>query len=50
MEFVVPRYLEERQSNVLDDGEQEDIPDASPTIVVCSGDLLEQVRFKDLRK
>lgn len=50
MEFVVPRYLEERQSNVLDDGEQEDIPDASPTIVVCSGDLLEQVRFKDFRK
>lgn len=50
MEFVVPRYLEERQSNVLDDGEQEDIPDASPTIVVCSGDLLEQVRIKDRRK
>lgn len=46
MEFVVPRYLEERQSNIMDDGEQEDIPDASPTIVVCSGDLLEQVRFK----
>ncbi|KAF8910047.1 TATA-binding protein associated factor Taf2 [Gymnopilus junonius] len=37
-EFVVPRYLEERVDN--DDDEPSD---ASPTIVVCSGDLVEQV-------
>lgn len=38
-EFVVPRYLEERVDN--DDDEPSD---ASPTIVVCSGELVEQVR------
>ncbi|KAJ3830293.1 hypothetical protein F5880DRAFT_1516515 [Lentinula raphanica] len=37
-EFVVPRYLEER------DLSQEDDPnDAIPTVVVCSGELVEQV-------
>ncbi|KAF5374962.1 hypothetical protein D9758_000502 [Tetrapyrgos nigripes] len=37
-EFVVPRYLEERQPH------QEDEPDdAIPTVVICSGDLVEQV-------
>ncbi|KIK70503.1 hypothetical protein GYMLUDRAFT_32530 [Collybiopsis luxurians FD-317 M1] len=37
-EFVVPRYLEERQLV------QEDEPtDAVPTVVVCSGELVEQV-------
>ncbi|KAF8167444.1 hypothetical protein B0H34DRAFT_792168 [Crassisporium funariophilum] len=38
-EFVVPRYLEERDVN----GEDDDMSDASPTIVVCSGELVEQV-------
>ena len=37
-EFVVPRYLEESV------GSDDDEPtDASPTIVVCSGELVEQV-------
>ncbi|KAJ3895800.1 hypothetical protein GG344DRAFT_72802 [Lentinula edodes] len=37
-EFVVPRYLEER------DFSQEDDPnDAIPTVVICSGELVEQV-------
>ncbi|KAG5645341.1 hypothetical protein DXG03_006403 [Asterophora parasitica] len=38
-EFVVPRYLEERDI-AQDDEEQSD---TSPTLVVCSGDLVEQV-------
>lgn len=37
-EFVVPRYLEE--ISVEDD----EPTDASPTLVVCSGELVEQVR------
>ncbi|KAG6813996.1 hypothetical protein H0H92_004489 [Tricholoma furcatifolium] len=37
-EFVVPRYLEEREPD-QDDDEQ---GDAIPTLVVCSGDLVEQ--------
>lgn len=37
-EFVVPRYLEEREA--ADDEEQSD---ATPTLVVCSGELVEQV-------
>ncbi|KAJ7070580.1 hypothetical protein C8F01DRAFT_1106921 [Mycena amicta] len=36
-EFVVPRYLEDVS---LDDGAP---PDANPTLVVCSGELVEQV-------
>ncbi|KAF8727767.1 hypothetical protein AX14_007043, partial [Amanita brunnescens Koide BX004] len=39
LEFVVPRYLEER-SSTEDDDEPNDLV---PTIVVCSGDLVEQV-------
>ncbi|KAM6498612.1 hypothetical protein JOM56_006560 [Amanita muscaria] len=38
-EFVVPRYLEERVPTEDDD----EINDLSPTIVVCSGELVEQV-------
>lgn len=38
-EFVVPRYLEEREPN----GDDDEPVDASATIVVCSGDLVEQV-------
>ncbi|PFH52313.1 hypothetical protein AMATHDRAFT_140606 [Amanita thiersii Skay4041] len=38
-EFVVPRYLEERTS-LEDDDESNSL---SPTVVVCSGDLVEQV-------
>lgn len=41
LEFVVPRYLEER-SPTEDDDEPNDLV---PTIVVCSGDLVEQVWF-----
>jgi transcription initiation factor TFIID subunit 2 len=38
-EFVVPRYLEER--DVI--GDDDDINDTTPTVVVCSGELGEQV-------
>ncbi|KAG6851364.1 hypothetical protein H0H93_005762 [Arthromyces matolae] len=38
-EFVVPRYLEERDPSQ----EEDDQGDAIPTLVVCSGDLVEQV-------
>ncbi|KAH9486347.1 Transcription initiation factor TFIID subunit 2 [Psilocybe cubensis] len=38
-EFVVPRYLEERDLQNDDD----ELSEASPTIVVCSGELVEQV-------
>ena len=38
-EFIVPRYLEERDIHRDDD----ELNDASPTIVVCSGELVEQV-------
>lgn len=42
---MVPRYLEERDvRSRLDDDEVEDPNDLSPTIVVCSGELVEQVR------
>ncbi|KAK0505753.1 TATA-binding protein associated factor Taf2 [Armillaria luteobubalina] len=37
-EFVVPRYLEE-----LDPLQDEEANDLSPTLVVCSGELVEQV-------
>ncbi|KAH7906471.1 hypothetical protein BJ138DRAFT_1094071, partial [Hygrophoropsis aurantiaca] len=43
-EFVVPRYLEEpepRRRN--EDGEFEEAQETSPTVVICSGDLVEQV-------
>lgn len=43
-EFIVPRYLEERHANLDDDG-TEDMREASPTVVVCSGDLMEQASF-----
>ncbi len=39
-EFVVPRYLEE-----IDNREEVDPNELSPTIVLCSGELVEQVRF-----
>jgi len=38
-EFVVPRYLEE-----VDERDESDTNEASPTIVLCSGELVEQVR------
>ncbi|GLB35736.1 putative peptidase family M1 domain [Lyophyllum shimeji] len=38
-EFIVPRYLEEREVGQDD----EEPTDAIPTLVVCSGDLVEQV-------
>ncbi|KAH0591210.1 hypothetical protein H2248_001303 [Termitomyces sp. 'cryptogamus'] len=38
-EFVVPRYLEERDPGQ----DEEDQTDAIPTLVICSGDLVEQV-------
>ncbi|KZT08630.1 uncharacterized protein LAESUDRAFT_45791 [Laetiporus sulphureus 93-53] len=40
-EFVVPRYLEQRESAPEDDGEL--LEGDNPTIVVCSGELVEQV-------
>ena len=43
-EFIVPRYLEEREHDTHDsDDEGDDVSDAIPTIVVCSGELVEQV-------
>lgn len=44
-EFVVPRYLEERHAVHADDGELDEARDASPTVVVCSGEFMEQVSF-----
>jgi len=44
-EFIVPSYLEEREElpGLLDD--EFDYPDdRNRTVVVCSGDLVEQVR------
>ncbi|EAU92262.2 TATA-binding protein associated factor Taf2 [Coprinopsis cinerea okayama7 len=38
-EFVVPRYLEER----VDNDDDEEPVDLTPTIVICSGELVEQV-------
>ncbi|KIJ22155.1 hypothetical protein PAXINDRAFT_6271 [Paxillus involutus ATCC 200175] len=43
-EFVVPRYLEEPDlAHRNDDGEFEELQESMPTVVVCSGDLVEQV-------
>jgi transcription initiation factor TFIID subunit 2 len=42
-QFVVPRYLEERDQIRSDDDELDDPQDTTPTIVVCSGELGEQV-------
>jgi transcription initiation factor TFIID subunit 2 len=43
-EFVVPSFLEERDEplGILDD-DLDDVDDRNRTIVVCSGDLIEQV-------
>jgi len=37
---VVPRFLEERTPG----GDDDELLDAMPTVVVCSGELIEQVR------
>ncbi len=43
-EFVVPRYLEQQEESPEDEDEP---PDGDcPTVVVCSGELVEQVRAK----
>ena len=44
-EFIVPSYLEEREElpSLLDD-EFDYADDRNRTVVVCSGDLVEQVR------
>ena len=41
-EFVVPRSLE--QQDTVSDDEDEDSDTEYPTVVVCSGELVEQVR------
>ncbi|KZT27583.1 hypothetical protein NEOLEDRAFT_1130581 [Neolentinus lepideus HHB14362 ss-1] len=41
-EFVVPKYLEEKAADTEDEG-QEGQQGEYPTVVVCSGDLVEQV-------
>ena len=49
-EFIVPSYLEEREElpGLLDD--EFDYPDdRNRTVVVCSGDLVEQVRQVEIR-
>lgn len=49
-EFIVPSYLEEREElpGLLDD--EFDYPDdRNRTVVVCSGDLVEQVREVEIR-
>ncbi|KAH9929687.1 uncharacterized protein B0H18DRAFT_995740 [Fomitopsis serialis] len=40
-EFVVPRYLEQREDTPMND--EEPLEGDSPTVVVCSGELVEQV-------
>lgn len=46
-EFVVPRYLEEPDLTRRDeDGEFSERQESIPTVVVCSGDLVEQVRLR----
>ncbi|TFY68605.1 hypothetical protein EVJ58_g911 [Rhodofomes roseus] len=40
-EFVVPRFLEQREDTPVDD--EEPLEGESPTVVVCSGELVEQV-------
>jgi hypothetical protein len=44
-EFVVPRYLDEQDLNRRneDEDESDEVNDSSPTLVVCSGELVEQV-------
>ena len=42
-EFVVPRYLEQREDTPEDEDEPSD--GDCPTVVVCSGELVEQVRI-----
>ncbi|EIW87115.1 TATA-binding protein associated factor Taf2 [Coniophora puteana RWD-64-598 SS2] len=42
-EFVVPRYLEEPEIRRNEEGELEVVDERNPTVVVCSGDLVEQV-------
>jgi len=42
-EFVVPRYLEEPDpSHRGENGDFEETQESTPTVVVCSGDLVEQ--------
>lgn len=49
-EFVVPKYLEEQEldptSMDLDGDEGSGDSGHHPTLVICSGDLVEQVAFK----
>ena len=42
-EFIVPRSLE--QQDALSDDEDEDPDSEYPTVVICSGELVEQVRL-----
>ncbi|EGO05242.1 hypothetical protein SERLA73DRAFT_82815 [Serpula lacrymans var. lacrymans S7.3] len=43
-EFIVPRFLEEVEVvNRSENGDVEDVRESNPTVVVCSGDLIEQV-------
>ena len=43
-EFIVPSYLEEQELPGLLDDEFDYPDDRNRTVVVCSGDLVEQVR------
>ncbi|KAI0323074.1 hypothetical protein OF83DRAFT_1234654 [Amylostereum chailletii] len=42
-EFIVPRYLEDRGEDRGSDDEDDEEQEEHPTVVVCSGELVEQV-------
>ena len=44
LEFIVPRSLEQHDA-LSEEEEEEDSMEDYPTVVICSGELVEQVRF-----
>lgn len=44
-EFVVPRHLELQDSHSYPEDEEGQQEEDNPTIVICSGELIEQVRL-----
>ena len=46
LEFIVPRSLEQHDAlSEEEEEEEEDSMEEYPTVVICSGELVEQVRF-----
>lgn len=48
LEFVVPRYLEDHDGDPEASGEEDESKNEHPTVVVCSGEFVEQVRLLGL--